>query len=379
MRLDYLITSLIVCLLVFNACSGNKNEQPGPTGNESDRAAMLTHIADELILPAYDNFEVKLDSLISKSDAFRTNPTLSSLATFRQAWEDAYIEWQKVELYDVGPASENALISFFNLYPAEVANINTNIASGTANLEVFESYKTQGFPALDYLINGLGSTDEEILSFYTTAPDASKRLAYLLKLTTQMEAKFNKVQSEWVSFRPTFISKTSMDMYASTSLLVNGMVYHYEKYIRWGKIAVPSGAIPNGPPQAIQPEYVEAYYKKDLSLTLAKTAHQAFIDFFNGKSVRTGMEGSSLKTYLNSIGAKDSQTGTLLSELLNTQFTVVNDKMNLLQDNLSEEVQTNNASMLAVFNEMQKAVRLLKVDMTSAMSVTITYTDNDGD
>ncbi len=44
-----------------------------------------------------------------------------------------------------------------------------------------------------------------------------------------------------------------------------------------------------------------------------------------------------------------------------------------------EEVQTNNQAMKDVYTEMQKAVRLLKVDMTSAMSITITYTDNDGD
>jgi hypothetical protein len=35
--------------------------------------------------------------------------------------------------------------------------------------------------------------------------------------------------------------------------------------------------------------------------------------------------------------------------------------------------------MVDVYTEMQKLVRMLKVDMTSALSVTITYTDNDGD
>ena len=35
--------------------------------------------------------------------------------------------------------------------------------------------------------------------------------------------------------------------------------------------------------------------------------------------------------------------------------------------------------MIDTYNELQKAVRMLKVDMTSAMSITITYTDNDGD
>jgi len=50
-----------------------------------------------------------------------------------------------------------------------------------------------------------------------------------------------------------------------------------------------------------------------------------------------------------------------------------------LPPNLYEEILSNNQSMIAVFTEMQKVVRMLKVDMTSAMSITITYTDNDGD
>ena len=35
--------------------------------------------------------------------------------------------------------------------------------------------------------------------------------------------------------------------------------------------------------------------------------------------------------------------------------------------------------MVDVYTNMQTQVRYLKVDMTSAMSITITYTDNDGD
>ncbi|HEY0743413.1 MAG TPA: peptidase M75, Imelysin, partial [Chryseosolibacter sp.] len=67
------------------------------------------------------------------------------------------------------------------------------------------------------------------------------------------------------------------------------------------------------------------------------------------------------------------------STLINNQFTAVNGKLQLLNNNLHDEVLNNNQKMIDAFNEMQKAVKMLKVDMTSAMSITITYTDNDGD
>jgi hypothetical protein len=103
------------------------------------------------------------------------------------------------------------------------------------------------------------------------------------------------------------------------------------------------------------------------------------VDFFNGIAVPTGVEGPSFKSYLDALEAKDSSTGTLLSVIINDQFDMVKAKLDVLPPNLYEEILTNNQSMITVFTEMQKVVRMLKVDMTSALSITITYTDNDGD
>jgi hypothetical protein len=127
------------------------------------------------------------------------------------------------------------------------------------------------------------------------------------------------------------------------------------------------------------PDKVEAYFKKDISKLLAKNAEDATVRFFNGVNVTTEAEGPSFKSYLDALGAKDSSTGTLLSEIINDQFTVIDSKLNLLSSNFYEQIQNDNQAMKDTYTEMQKAVRLLKVDMTSAMSVTITYTDNDGD
>lgn len=79
------------------------------------------------------------------------------------------------------------------------------------------------------------------------------------------------------------------------------------------------------------------------------------------------------------MGAKDAVSGTLLSDIIATQFEVCTSKLNALGNNLNSQVITNNQLMLDTQVQMQKLVKLLKVDMTSAMSITITYTDNDGD
>jgi hypothetical protein len=375
--LRYKRTCVLLILGILSGCGGSND--PSPDVDPLDRKPMLTHWVDHIIIPSYANFRPKFDAMMTASDEFVANPTTTTLADFRSAWVEAYIGWQKVELFEVGPGDTYTIRNFFNIYPADEAGIAQNISDPLANLAVPAAYPRQGFPALDYLINGLGETDEAIVAFYTTDADAAKRLAYVTRLTDRMNALLTNVISEWNgSYRDTFISKTGLDIGSPTGRMVNAYVLNYERFIRSGKFGIPSGAMASSG-GVKYPEKVEAYYKKDISQVLAKTAHQASIDFFNGKSVTTGEEGPSFKAYLDALNAKDAASGTLLSSLINTQFGVAHDKINLLDANLYQEVLDDNQAMINAYTELQGAVRMLKVDMTSAMSVTITYTDNDGD
>lgn len=363
--------------VVLWSCGGNGND-PSPEDNGKDRQVILTHWVDNIVVPAYTNFKSKFDAMKVKADAFTSTPNDTTLAEFRSAWVEAYLEWQKVELFEFGPADQYTLRNFFNIYPADVAGITSNINDPSVNLDLPASYARQGFPALDYLINGVGQDDSQILSFYNSGADASKRIAYVKRLTDRMSTLITNVISGWPTYRETFISKTGLDIGSSFGLVVNSYVLHYERFIRSGKIGIPSGStVATG--GAVNPDKVEAYYKKDISLALAKNAHDAALDFFNGRNVNTGVEGPSFKSYLDALGAKDASTGTMLSEIINDQFTVISGHLNGLSQDLSQQVQSNNQPVVDTYTAMQKLVRIIKVDMTSAMSVTITYTDNDGD
>jgi predicted lipoprotein len=372
-------------LLMFGAvisavwgCSGSGSD-PSPADNSKDRQEILTHCADNIIIPSYQNFKVKFDVMLSKSEEFTDSPTNESLIAFRSAWLDAYAEWQKVELFEFGPADRSTLRNFVNIYPADVAGITANITGPLANLEVPSSYARQGFPALDYLINGVSTDDDGIVAHYTTGDDASESIAYLKKIVERMNTLITNVITEWnTSYRDTFISKTGLDIGSSMGVVVNAYVLNYERYIRSGKIGIPAGIV-GGVSGTAYPDKVEAYYKKDISKLLAENAQAATVGLFNGMGVTTETEGPSFKSYLDALGAKDSATGTLLSEIINGQFTTIDSKLDVLSQNFYQEAQTNNQAMKDVYTEMQKVVRLLKVDMTSAMSITITYTDNDGD
>jgi predicted lipoprotein len=372
------LTALCALALLLSACGGNSGE-PSPGDNAKDRKPILTHWADNIIVPSYAAFKVKFDVMQGKADAFTNAPGTASLAELRAAWVDAYVEWQKVELFEFGPADRYTLRNFFNIYPTDVSGIEANINDPATSLDLPASYARQGFPALDYLINGVGADDGAIVAYYTTAPDAAKRIAYIKRITARMNTLLTSVITEWNgAYRDTFIGKTGLDVGSSTGLVVNAYVLYYERYVRSGKIGIPSGATiaSTGVPY---PEKVEAFYKKDISQALAKNAHLAAAGFFNGNNVLTGAEGPSLASYLDALGAKDAVTGTMLSALIRAQFSDISTKLDQLSPSLYQQVQTNNQAMVDTYTAMQKLVRMLKVDMTSAMSITITYTDNDGD
>lgn len=367
-----------ILVVILSSCGGS--DEPSPVDDDSkDREAILIHWADNIIKPSYNNFSSKLDVMVSKAEAFTASPNNASLLEFRSAWLTAYTEWQKVELFEFGPADKYTLRNFFNIYPADVAGITANINDPGVNLDLPASYARQGFAALDYLINGTGNDDASILQYYTTDPDAAKRLAYVDKVVSRMATLLSNVVTEWNgAYRDTFVESTGLDIGSSMGAVVNAFVLYYERYMRSGKIGIPAGIIGSmiGTPY---PDKVEAYYKRDISKSLVKTAHLAVIDFFNGKSVNGGTEGPSLRSYLDGLDAKDTSSGMLLSTIINNQFSTINNKVDLLSSDFYNQIQTNNQAMVDVYTNMQTEVRYLKVDMTSAMSITITYTDNDGD
>jgi predicted lipoprotein len=367
---------LIALFTLLSSCGGDDGD-PSTEDNAKDRQAILIHWVDNIIKPSYANFKTKLDVMIEKTEAFTSAPDNTTLSELRDAWVNAYVEWQKVELFEFGPADSQTLRNFFNIYPTNITTINTNMNDPVSNLDLASNYASQGFPALDYMINGVGVDDAAIIEAYTSDADAEKRIAYLNRITSRMNSLLNDVIAEWNgTYRDTFINKTGLDIGSSFGDVVNAYILEYERFIRSGKVGIPAGVFSSN---VVQPSKVEGFYKKDISLILVKTAHETAYNFFNGKINGLASDGVSFKSYLDALDVKDANTGTLLSSVINSQFVEIANNLNDLSPDFSEEVQTNNAAMLDTYTSMQRLVRLLKVDMTSAISVTITYTDNDGD
>jgi predicted lipoprotein len=367
------IGSVLIAALLVIAC--NKSSSGDQPRDDFDRKALLTHVADQIIVPAYSSFQAKFSEMKTAADAFTEAPDADKLTTLRQKWKAAYLAWQQVELFHFGPADKVLLRNYFNIYPTDVTLLRSYISSGSYNLEEVANNKVQGFPALDFLLNGAGATDAEILANYTTGADAAGWKKYVRDVVSSMNLKINQVMADWKGgYRNQFISNDGTGAGSSLSLMVNEYIMNFERFLRSGKFAIPAGVMSGTP----APEKVEAYYTKDLGMELAKAALKASRDFFMGKTFNGTATGPGLYTYLQALGRNNASVATLATALEN-QFAVLETKMNSLGNSVYDAVVNDRTSVLALYDEFQKQVRYLKVDMSSALGITISYTDNDGD
>jgi hypothetical protein len=258
-----------------------------------------------------------------------------------------------------------------NVYPTNVTDIESNIDNQDYDLSNVNNNDAVGFPALDYMLFGLADTDSGIIEIYTNGAEADAYKTYLSDLVERMKSLTQMILDDWNNgYRDTFVSNTQNTATGSINLVVNDFIYYYEKGFRANKFGIPAGNFSSDP----LADRVEAYYKRDLSKTLALEGMNAIQDFFNGVAYESGSDGESLDDYLDFLNTNED-----LTALINAQFDAAEAKINTLNDNFAEQVETNNVAMTETFDVIQLAVVLLKVDMLQALDVNVDFVDADGD
>lgn len=374
-KMKYLKLSVLFIIIALSivACSSD-SDSPQEENDTFDRSTMLANWADNIIIPAYANFNSKVVDMENSTTVFTANPSVENLQTLRAAWKDAYVSFQNVSMFEIAKAEELRFRNRLNVYPTDFVEIESFIANGNYDFALPSTIDKQGFPAIDYMINGLAETDMEILAFYTSNTNSEGYRTYLQTLTETISALSNEVLTSWTGgYRDTFVANTSSSASGAVDKLTNDYIFYFEKALRAGKVGIPAGVFSNG----TLPQNVEAYFKKDISKELLLQAIDASHNFFNGKSFNGNTNGPSFKTYLDYLNT--IKNGENLSTLINNQFTVAKNKANEMNANLALQVETDNSKMIATYEELQRIVVLMKVDMVQALDVTIDYVDADGD
>lgn len=372
----FLLASIFIAVCCITACTSEDDETDDTTAaNTFDRSLMLSNWADNIIIPAYENFVEETSALRVASKTFQTEPNSEHLNALRTQWENAYVSWQNVEMFNIGPAQDVLLRSFINTYPTNTSNIEGFIQNQDYNLMDSNLNDEQGFPALDYLLYGVADTNNDIIDVYNNSTNGDHYAKYLNDVSERIDNLANEVLENWQSnYRDIFVDNSGSSANSSTNRMANIFMEFYEVRLRNGKIGFPSGVFSNGTPD---PSRVEGMYSKTLSKKLSLTALDAHQDFFNGKATNTSTTAESFADYLNFLNTlKD---GDSLTSLINTQYDTAKANISALDDSFYHQINTNNTALLEAFESLQDNVVFLKSDMFSALSIALEFDSGDGD
>lgn len=369
-----LISVFILTFLIIGCSSNDDSNDINKNTDDFDRKEVLVNIADNLIIPAYQSFSEDMTALKTATSVFVTTANETNLVALRNAWVTAYVSWQSVNMFEIGKAEEISFRNFMNVYPITISDIESNIASGQYDFTTVSKQDEQGFAALDYLLNGLSDTDGGIVEFYTVNTNTAGYKKYITDVVNRMNDLTVLVLKDWKEgYRDTFVNNSGASATSSLDKLVNDFIFHYEKHLRAAKIGIPAGIFSESPLS----DRVEAFYKGDISKTLFNANLNTLQDFFNGKHFGSSSTGESLKTYLDFLNT--IKNGEDLSMLINKQFDKARTTASNLNNDFSSQISTDNSLMTKTYDELQKNVVFLKVDMLQAISVSVDFVDADGD
>ena len=372
--LKIFISISILSIFIISCSSSPDDEQS--TIPEFDRSAVLKNYADNIIIPRLNNFRSSVDYLKESGDAYVDSPNITTYTELHNSWLEAYINWQYVEMFNIGKAEEIMFFSKTNTYPVNEGRIQENINNQKTDLSNPNDWSCQGFPGLDYMIHGIANTENEIINQYIQNPLNGK---YLKVVLNELNNNTDLVLNDWNTYRNTFVNSIENTATSAFNMLTNDFVYYFEKGLRTNKIGIPSGVFSNNPLS----NKVEAYYSskngiEDVSRVLIENALNAVDLVFQGKSSNQSAVGPSFKTYLDFIKANNVSADDIGSIVVN-KIQTANQKILDLNKNFINQVENDNGKMLAAFDALQTIVVNLKTDMLSLFNVAVDYTDADGD
>jgi hypothetical protein len=374
--------SLVLIFFVFTGCkkgcsdptalnydsSVKRNEPSTCEYGSFNKQTLLINLSDNFITPSIELYKSSVDSLVLATNNFSNETTLPKLEELKNAWKNSLLSWHGICILGPSKYVTTDQIEYTNIYPVDTNSVIENI-SGSLNPN---NKDEEGFQTLDYL---LFSKDAQSTVDYFT--DNIFALQYLSLVVNNISGISFSIDDKWKNEKQNFIDDhQTVATGSSIGILVNAFNKHYEYYIRRGKFGLPLNVFDQFT-QDVDPHLVECYFYGQ-SLPFAVKGIESLQNLINGSAYNDSEDNlTGFDDYLDFVGAQHS--GINLSTKIDNQIDAILVSINGLNDPLSNEIIMNRTQVDNTYEELQQLVPLLKVDLTSALGVLITYFDEDGD
>ena len=351
-RRDFLRGSAAGALLLAGC------RRPAPPRREE----VLKALVHEVVVPDTSTVVTSSNDLSSAVQTFAAAPSLEALKGARTAFTTALLAWKQAQCFRNGPMVETNAFVRTLFWPPRPEAIEA-AASGTALLdEAFIAnlgVDARGVYALEYLLFPLEQSDEQALA--TFAEDAGKRRRELARGLSASIARYAGNAGKALGDGTVYATRFAEDAQIHLSILVNQMIgtvenlaaHRLEHVLRLDKN------------QRLVPREVEGWP--------SRTSHRIALAQLTGNErlYRGGKSGG--------LAALTRATAPAIGARVSERYADAVRAVRALSGPL-EVVVKQDQPRLAAAAAATKALELaLKVDLASALGVTITFQTGDGD
>jgi len=364
------LLSVVTVIIVLISCS--KSNSTGTVTPPGTGDSALANIGTNIIIPSFQTFSSAMVALDASVTTFTATPNATTLSAAQAAFKTAYLAWETCSEYGFGPAADQSLITAtINIFPTDSVLIKSNISSGSYTIDGIANLKAQGFSGIDFLL--FGADNATTLGRYTTDASAVNAKKYLSAITASIKTKAAAVATAWSASGGNYINQfttaTGVSSGSSLSLLMNAFVQDYDVVMKSYKLGIPIGKY-GTTVLPLAPSKVEAYYS-GMSVQLMIQQVKALQNMYLG--------GTGYGFDDKVIASKVTKNSVPLNDVITAEFNTLIAKLTALPDPLSAQINNNLTAVNDVYTEATKLVVLLKVDLSSALAIKISFQDDDGD
>lgn len=351
--MKYFKLLFIVVFLIFTSCKEAS----------FDEKKLLTDITNTIIVPSVENFVAESNMLNTQVQRFVNDTNEENLIAAQEQWKVTALAYSNIHSYNIGIVRDK----FMNLALYNWPTLPAAIENVIRDKEITKDFVTNLSPqiktlsGLEYLL--FNTENKNIISAYLSS---EKRRNYLKFVSEYLVLQAERLHDIWVgetNYAATFITNEKTGIKSSFNLLYNG-IYNVLDTDKVTKVGKPAG-LENS--SNIDPETIQAFYS-NTSLALIKS------NVLSVKRVYFKDNGLGISDYVFAVVGNNDVNNNVA-----TKIDEVIAAIDAIPTNLFDAITNNQNEVKVLHKKLNELVILFGVDVRSALSITITSTDNDGD
>lgn len=339
----------------------------GGSDDDDSRPAVLEHVARSVAVPAFTALHDRAEALVTAMDALCATPDAGALTDAQTAWSDERDAWAHVLPFGFGPLPPE--VNALDFWPVRVDSVEDAVAGAPTTADAAYlgtlGVSAKGMPALEYLLWGDGLGDPLV------PLQDPRRCSYARVLAADIAARTDALNTAWTDEYADALATAGHGSAVYDSLkagvdeVVNKSIDACLTMVK-GKLDNPLGNLTGA---AEDPTLMESRFsghtRADLEANLA-----GVWAVYHGADPDAPAAGISV--LVQEVDAK-------LDERVRAQYARALEVLTAVPEPLTASLVADRSAVQLARDELDTFRRMLKLDVASALGVTLALSDNDGD